>query len=302
MSNLPDSATTDLSDVTDLTGAGEEALPAGASPHDGSTVQTTQNQGQSSATPDATKPKTDSSHPKQTTTPLQGADARVEVRIVVPEGFTFMQIAKRLEENGVCSAKDFYYVAQNYQVKSFHIPNNPDRCFRMEGYLFPDTYVFYQNTDPQEVLVRMLNRYAESSGMPTEQELILASMIEKEARSWEHRTKVSAVYHNRLRLGNMTLDCDPTREYILNDIRNNSLVKNPDKYPNLYNTYNASLKGRLPVGPICNPGRESIRAAQNPANIPSLYFYFDGTTNRYFNDYDAFQASIMKFPADTGRA
>ena len=88
------------------------------------------------------------------------------VSVTIPEGSTFMDIARALENNGVCSQAAFYQAAQNYTVQSFNVPSSPDRCFKMEGYLFPDTYQFYVGEDPTSVLRKMLNNYAAKSGMP----------------------------------------------------------------------------------------------------------------------------------------
>ncbi|MFQ9871504.1 MAG: endolytic transglycosylase MltG, partial [Oscillospiraceae bacterium] len=171
------------------------------------------------------------------------------VTITFREGCTFMQIANWLEQYGVCSAQDFYEAAQNYQVQSFQVPSDSDRCFKMEGFLFPDTYEFYEGEDPEDVLRKMLNNYASKSGLPSQETLILASIIEQEARSTENMRLVSSVYHNRLDAG-MRLESDPTREYVNNFITGNRLLGDTSKYAALFNTY--KCKG-LPVGPICNP-------------------------------------------------
>ena len=88
------------------------------------------------------------------------------VSVTVPEGYTFMQVAQLLEEKGICSAKDFYDAAQSYTVKSFTIPESSDRVFKLEGYLYPDTYEFYKPDKPTNVIIKMLNNYAAKSGMP----------------------------------------------------------------------------------------------------------------------------------------
>lgn len=218
--------------------------------------------------------------------------APVPVKFVVYEGDTFMQVANRLEEKGVCSAADFYQTAQNYTVKSFYVPESSDRCFKMEGYLFPATYDFVKNDDPEDVLRDMLNAYAAYSGMPTDDDLTLASIIEREARSSEHMALVSSVYHNRIAAG-MSLDADPTREYVNNYITGNSLVSNQSKYAPLYNTYRFS---GLPAGPICNPGNRAIEAAQNPAQTNYYYFFFGmDNTNHYSETYEEHCAQIEKY-------
>ena len=204
-------------------------------------------------------------------TPVSSAVSR-EVSVTIPEGYTFMQIASLLEQKGVCSAEAFYRTCQSYTPKSFTISTSADRCFRMEGYLFPDTYLFYKNDDPQNVLIKMLNNYHAKAGNLSEDTLILASIIEREARSDEHMKLVSSVFRNRLNNAAEFpyLDADPTRDYVNQFITGNPLVASPEKYAALYNTC-GKRKG-LPAGPICCPGLRAINAAKNPT--PSNYYYF----------------------------
>lgn len=219
------------------------------------------------------------------------------VSVTIPEGFSFMQIAERLESKGVCSAKDFYETAQSYSVKSFSVPNSSDRCFRYEGYLFPDTYEFYKNDDPKSVLIKMLNNYAAKSGMPTDKELIIASIIEKEVRSESHMKMVASVFYNRLDQG-MKLESDPTREYVNDFITGNSLLSSDtSKYASLYNTY----KCKIPAGPICSPGKKAIEAAQDPANSEYLYFFFgNDNDNHYSKTYEEHEAQMKEYGVQYG--
>lgn len=216
------------------------------------------------------------SQPISTVTSEPPAQPKV-VTVTIPEGYSFMEIANTLQQKGVCSAADFCKAAQNYQVKSFTIPTSPNRAFKLEGYLFPDTYEFYLNDDPVNVIRKMLNNYAAKSGMPSDQTLILASIIEKEARSDAEMEKVSSVFHNRLKAG-MQLQADPTRDYVNKFITGNSLVANQSKYAALYNTYKCAA---LPAGPICSPSIRAIKAAQNPADTDYLYFFFSKGVNYY---------------------
>lgn len=224
------------------------------------------------------KPTTATTTTATTTVPT----ARQEVTVTIPEGYTFMQIAELLEQKGVCTAADFYTVSQNYTPQSFTIPISNDRCFRMEGYLFPDTYRFYVNDDPQSVLIRMLNNYRAKVGELSDDTLILASIIEREARSDEHMRLVSSVFNNRLndRANFPYLNADPTRDYVNDYITGNPLVADQSKYAAFYNTC-GKRKG-LPAGPICNPGLRAIRAAQEPT-ASSYYYFFYGKdyTNHY---------------------
>lgn len=259
-----------------------------------STITTSESQTQST-----TVKQTESTAIQSTTeaeTQVQTTQRQI-VSVTIPEGYSFMQIANTLEEKGVCSAKDFYDTAQSYSVKSFTVPSSSDRCFKFEGYLFPDTYEFYKDDDPQSVLIKMLNNYAAKSGMPTDRELIIASIIEKETRSDSHMKMVSSVFYNRLNEG-MLLQADSTREYVNNYITGNSLLSgNTSKYAALYNTY----KCQLPAGPICSPGARAIEAAQNPSSSEYLYYFFgNDNDNHYSKTYEEHQQQMEKYGVQYG--
>ncbi len=194
-----------------------------------------------------------------------------------------MQIARLLEQKEVCTAAAFYTVSQQYVPQSFSIPLDDERCFRMEGYLFPDTYRFYIEDDPQTVLVRMLNNFRDKVGAVDDDTLILASIIEREARSDKHMKLVSSVFHNRLnnRAAFPYLNADPTRDYVNNYITGNPLLGDTSHYAALYNTCNKRVG--LPVGPICNPGLRAIRAAQQPTASPYYYFFYGKDFDNHYS-------------------
>lgn len=221
---------------------------------------------------------------KSTTTTTVTTTARPEVTVTIPEGYTFMQIARLLEQKGVCSVAAFYEICQTYTPNSIAIPINEDRCFRMEGYLFPDTYRFYKNDDPKQVLIRILNNFIAKVGNIDDDTLILASIIEREARSDTHMKLVSSVFHNRLDKPAQFpyLNADPTRDYVNNYITGNVLVANQEKYPALYNTCNK--RRGLPAGPICCPGLRAIRAAKEPTSSPYYYFFYGKDYNNHYSE------------------
>ena len=252
-----------------------------------------------SQTQNTTEKQTNNTTAQSTTeaeTQVQTTQRQI-VSVTIPEGYSFMQIANKLEEKGVCSAKDFYETAQSYSVKSFSVPSSSDRCFKFEGYLFPDTYEFYKDDDPQSVLIKMLNNYAAKSGMPTDKQLIIASIIEKETRSDSHMKMVSSVFYNRLNEG-MLLQTDSTREYVNNYITGNSLLSgNTSKYAALYNTY----KCQLPAGPICSPGARAIEAAKNPSSSEYLYYFFgNDNDNHYSKTYEEHEQQMKKYGVQYG--
>jgi UPF0755 protein len=148
----------------------------------------------------------------------------------------------------------------------------------LEGYLFPETYLLPESSDARPIVRRLVaeferrwkpewNDQLEKLGMTRHQVMTLASIVEKEARVATERPTISAVYHNRLKIG-MMLQADPTVLYALGRHENRVLYRHLEvKSP--YNTYR---NVGLPPGPIASPGLASIEAALFPADVPYLYF------------------------------
>lgn len=148
----------------------------------------------------------------------------------------------------------------------------------LEGYLFPETYLFPVGTSARGAVRLMVNEFEKrwqpewddqlrTLAMSRNDILALAAIIEKEAKVPEERPVISAVYHNRLKRG-MLLQADPTVQYALGRHVTRVLFKDLT-VDSRYNTYR--YKG-LPPGPIASPGTPSIEAALHPADVPYLYF------------------------------
>ncbi len=182
-----------------------------------------------------------------------------EKRVTIPEGWRREQIAEKLATEGIIEADIF-------------ISNTKE----LEGYLFPDTYQFGIENSPEDVTKKFVDDFnAKTTGLDvTYDDLILASIIEREAKHDEDRAKIAGVYKNRLAVG-MKLNADPTIQYAIGDW--NTLTTSDLSLDSPYNTY---IYTGLPPTPICNPGLESIKAALNPAEHD--YYYFinlaDGST------------------------
>ncbi len=237
----------------------------------------------------------------QSTSPSSRPATAKTVRVVIPEGFTLSQIGDRLEANGVCKKKDLLSTANSFDFSYYSLIGKLDlsakRCYKLEGYLFPDTYEFYTGMKPQDALGKMLKN-AESkigsnysySGMSTDQVVALASIIEKEASGAAEMKKISSVFHNRLNAG-MRLQADPTIIYIEKYVKPN-LSGDINRYNSYYNTYKASA---LPAGAICNPGKAALNAAANPDNTDYLYFAADKAGNYYYaKTLDEHKANLAK--------
>ncbi len=192
-------------------------------------------------------------------------------KVTIPEGFNIYQIAERLEAGSICDAGAFTGHATDVAFLRKLGIESPSA----EGYLFPDTYVFPEGSDPRDVIAAMYRRMknvigkrpAYGPGMSLHEMLTMASLVEKEAKVYTERELISSVFHNRLRKG-MKLDCDPTVRYAVKKFTGPITLSNL-KSDSPYNTYR---RRGLPPTPICSPGRESILAAMYPKKTDFLYF------------------------------
>jgi peptidoglycan lytic transglycosylase G len=195
--------------------------------------------------------------------------------LTVPEGLTSEQIVARLLENDVLTG----------QIRE--IPR--------EGTLLPETYKFTRGMTREQIVQRMQQAHRRvlqevwERRMPDlpiktpEQLVTLASIVEKETGRPEERTRVAAVFVNRLK-GRMRLQSDPTIIYGLTGGKGSlgrPILRSEIDQPTPYNTY---VVDGLPPGPIANPGRASLEAAANPARTKELYFVADGNGGHVFSD------------------
>ncbi len=205
---------------------------------------------------------------------------RAIVKVTIPEGFTLKEIFARLEENRVCTTKDLWTVAREHEFSYSYLKELPKTDNRLEGYLFPDTYEFYVNENPVDVISKMLaifdrkltadmRQQAEAMEMSIHEVVTLASMIEREAANAEEAPTISSVIHNRLRSDKFPyLQIDATILYAL-PAHKTALSSEDMDIDSPYNTY---LYEGLPPGPICSPGKSSLMAAVDPDDT-GYYFY-----------------------------
>jgi UPF0755 protein len=214
------------------------------------------------------------------------------IEVLIPEGLTIREIAQILKKQiGVDSMK-FIEIATDSQVaESLNIPAS-----NLEGYLFPNTYRLNWGTDPAKLVSVMVNEFkktftpalserAKEINFSMHEVVTLASMIETEAKDGKEREMISAVYHNRLKLG-MLLQCDPTVIYALDLNHPQGFTSAPPlliKDLEINSPYNTYKYPGLPPGPICNPGKASIFAALYPADVDYLYFVAKGDGTHIFS-------------------
>ncbi|WP_072329447.1 MULTISPECIES: endolytic transglycosylase MltG [unclassified Paenibacillus] len=218
------------------------------------------------------------------------------LRLTVPEGFTFRQIAEKLQQSGMDPAA-FEAAAAKFVAPAGSaaagIPANPNLKARLEGYLYPDTYEWKKDASPDELIATMTaqldkrlqelpqgwRQAMEARGLTLHQTLTVASLIEREVAIPEERALVSGVIHNRLKQ-NKQLEIDATIQYLF-DKQKERLYEKDLQVDSPYNTY---LNRGLPPGPIASPSIASIQAAIYPQETTYLFYVTkkDGSRKHLF--------------------
>lgn len=210
-------------------------------------------------------------------------DAR---EFTIPEGFTLHQIAALLTHKGLTTHDAFFQAVAHDQFDYPFLAGLPPGPHRLEGYLFPDTYKVGSDTSTHDLLDMMLGQFndelkkldygqkARAAGLTLHQAVIIASMVEREAKVNRERPVIAGVIENRLHRG-MPLQVDATVQYALGSQRSKLYYKDLE-INSPYNTY--KITG-LPPGPIACPGEASLLAAVEPAHTNYLYYVAkpDGT-------------------------
>ncbi len=237
---------------------------------------------------------------------------RVEVRVTIPEGYTAAQIFALMEKNKVCTVAQLEECSASYEFDYWFLEDVPyGKATRLEGFLFPDTYDFYESDDPERVLDKLLTNFDKkfsenaieqlellntqlaerwtNAGMDeafiaenrfTVHDLVIvASMIEKETSGVTESGKIASVIYNRLCKPSdfPCLQIDATVVYALGGV-DHALTYEDLEVDSPYNTYKYS---GLPIGPISNPGLSSITAALNPSDTDYYYYVLDNSTGTH---------------------
>lgn len=221
-------------------------------------------------------------------------DERESVDIVFQEGITLFDAAHKLEDKGVCGADEFIR-AFNTSDYGFDFEEKVKvsslKFYKMEGYLFPDTYSFYVDEDARIVAKKFCRNFEakitpdlygrmNDLGMDLEETLTLASMVQAEAQSVYDMKRVASVFLNRLNNPDEypLLQSDPTRKYVEDIIKPN--IEVPSKA--MFEAYDTYTGAGLPPGPICNPGLDAINAVLYPAETDYYYFCANVETGEVF--------------------
>ncbi|MEE8596639.1 MAG: endolytic transglycosylase MltG [bacterium] len=211
-----------------------------------------------------------------------------DIIITIPEGLTIYETAEILDINGVINKEEFIILCNDRDfIKDLGL-----KVSSLEGYLFPDTYSFsISQTDSAVVstFIKNFNKHIEKYGFDDSDSInkviIIASVIEKEAKFEEERPIIARVFINRLKVGRPLESC-ATVFYALKNINyekyqtKTKLIQRDLQCNSPYNTY---LHIGLPPGPICSPGENSIASAISPADVDYLYFVSRGNGRHHFS-------------------
>lgn len=222
-------------------------------------------------------------------------NSKETVRLTFPEGWTVAQIFEKIEKYNVCTAEKLYAnldIIGNQFSFYKNIKAENGRYLKAEGYLFPDTYDFYIGESASSVIKKLLSNYeqkwtsqmkqkAKELGYSQDQIMIIASIIQREAKDKSQMADIASVIYNRLAdpATYPLLDMNSTKDYIT---ATNEYGVFTDFYYNLYlSSYNTYSAEGLPPGAICNPGIEAINAALNPNETNYHFFCHDNNGNIY---------------------
>ncbi|MGL4730477.1 MAG: endolytic transglycosylase MltG [Clostridium sp.] len=211
-----------------------------------------------------------------------------KIQVTIPEGYNVEEIANVLEQKQIIDKTTFLKDVKNYKLPTYIKPNDKVK-YSMEGFLFPDTYVFSKGSNGDEIIKTMNDRFYEviseitKDNKLTDEQLnnivTMASIVEKEASNPNERDIVASVFYNRMDKAMKFQSC-ATVLYSLGEHREKLYEKDLTvKSP--YNTY---LVDGMPVGPISNPGRASLEAALNPKSTNYLYFVSNNDGTHFFTD------------------
>lgn len=237
------------------------------------------------------------------------------VTLTFPEGLTVPEVIEKLSENDVCDKTALLSVIQTTEYTYSLVSNLKAKesvPYRLEGFLFPDTYEFYIGESASSTIRKFLDngdkkftekyrKQAEKMDRSTYEIMTVASIIQKEAANKDQMKTISAIIYNRLEdtVNFPTLGCQSTADYITNKVApalSSTSAHTSEYYMSYYNTNNSSTVVGLPAGPICNPGTDAIDAALNPSDTDAMFFFHDTKGNLYTaKTYSEFKSKVSQY-------
>lgn len=247
---------------------------------------------------------------------MSPSSSRSVVQLTIPEGYTCRQIFDLLEENRVCTAVDIGAYASDGELDDYWFLENVERGseYCLEGFLFPDTYQFYQNSTPREALEKMLDNFevrfneemraqietlnanVTGGGYTVREVVIVASLIEREAAAPSEAAAIAGVIYNRLfRWGDTPAYLNIDAALVYAQGGDNQTIDTTLDSP--YNTY--THVGLTPT-PIANPGLSSLEAALNPETHDYYYYVLNPSTgmHQFSTTYEEHEAYRAQFAAE----
>lgn len=228
------------------------------------------------------------------------------VKVTIPEGYVITQVATLLENKNLGNKADFLELAKKgaFDYEFLQFDSNPSIKYKLEGFMYPDTYFFDENATSEEIIKILLDTFenkvwsklksaVNENGLDYIELLTLASIVEKEAVKDDERAKIARVFLNRIDI-DMSLQSCATVQYALNREKFSTTVTFEEtRLESPYNTY--KYPG-LPPGPICNPGIKSIEAVIKPDQNKYLFFVAKGDGSHYFSlTYNEHLEAIQKY-------
>lgn len=198
-------------------------------------------------------------------------EKREEVQVTIPEGFDTYQIAEKMSQNLEFSEQEFLQELEDFPQENYDFVEGES----LEGYLFPDTYRFFADSKPQEVIHRLLMTFDSKAlsslesvkGLSRYETLILASIVQKEVQTLEDKEKAAGVFLNRLDI-DMPLQSDATVNYVVREGRAQATYQDLD----IDSPYNSYQESGLPPTPIANPGKKALQATVDYADHEYYFF------------------------------
>ncbi len=237
------------------------------------------------------------------------------ITLTFPEGLTVPEVIEKLSENDVCDKTALLSVIQTTEYTYSLVSNLKAKesvPYRLEGFLFPDTYEFYIGESASSTIRKFLDngdkkfkekyrKQAKKIGKSTYEIMTVASIIQKEAANKDQMKTISAIIYNRLEdtVNFPTLGCQSTADYITNKVApalSSTSAHTSEYYMSYYNTNNSSTVVGLPAGPICNPGTDAIVAALYPSDTDAMFFFHDTKGNLYTaKTYAEFKSKVSQY-------
>lgn len=224
--------------------------------------------------------------------------------ITIPEGFSFYQIAERLEKNTSIKKEEFLKVRIGSLTTNSLVVKNNDIYYDLEGFLYPDTYYIPNEFTEKDIANLMFDRFnsvfsdkyierAQELGLDINGVITIASLIEKEAANDSERRKIAGVIYNRIEKG-IPLQIDASVIYAITRGENTikRVLYSDLKVQDPYNTY---VNKGLPPGPIASPGKPSIEAALYPEEHDYLYYVANGNGHVFSKTYEEHLSNVERY-------